>query len=217
MSLEKIIERIRAEGEQQAEKIARQAEEEACAVLEQAQQKAGDAYQEAFREAQRPAGGECARLLNEARFEASCMLGQAREHFIDSVIDSLRIRLACIRDSGDYAQILRRQLREVMPPENGGLPTSERIRLEADPRDREALAEILREAGLEIEVRYTLECLGGLNAYSPGHGSTVVNTLDSRLERALPYLRRELARQFEAYASPAGEPATEAAGKVIPD
>lgn len=217
MSLEKILERIHLLGEQQAAEITRRAEEEACTLLEQARQKAGIAYQEAMREAQLPAGEACAHLRNEARFEANCVMGQAREHFVDSVIDSLRARLACLRASNTYAQVVRRQLREVLPPQNGSVPAGERITLQADPRDRDLLAGLLREAGLEIEVWYTLECLGGLNAYSPGRGSTVVNTLDSRLERAMPYLRRELARQFEEYVADASEPVTQAAGKGKPE
>lgn len=217
MSLEKILERIRIQSEQKSAEIVRQAEEEACTLLAQAQLKANAVYEEAFREAQRPAEGECARLLNEARFEADCVLGQTREHFIDTVIHRLRERLACIRESANYAQILGRQLREVLPPENGSVPAREQMILETDPRDCELMAELLLKAGLPFEIRGTLECMGGVNATSPGRGSTVVNTLDSRLERALPYLRRELARQFLEHTSLASEAVAGTAGKTKPN
>lgn len=213
MSLEIILSRIRADGEQQARQIIHQAEEDACLVLEQARQEAGQIYQAAYREALLPSEGECARRINEASFEASCLLGQARERFIEAALYALRERLNHIRETDGYAQVLGRGLREVLPPENGRRSLRERVSLEADPRDRALLEHLLAESGLDLEVRYTLTCMGGINACSEGLGERVVNTLDSRLERALPYLRRELAHRFEEVTGQQSEPLPEMAGE----
>ena len=211
MSLDKILERIRLDGERQAADIVLQADEEACLILEQARQEAAALYQSAYREALFHAEGDCSRLLNEARFEASCLAGQAREQFIEAALEGLHTRLERARESPDYPQALHRIALETLPPENGIVPQRERVVLEADPRDRAALEVILRRAGLDIEVRYTLECLGGVVACAPDGGSRVVNTLESRLERALPYLRRMLARMFEEETAGAAAPV---AGRV---
>lgn len=222
MSLEIILARIRADGEQQVQQIIQKAEEDACLVLEQARQEADQIYQAVYREAQLPSAGTCARRINEARFEASCLLGQARERFIESVLDALRARLVHIRETDTYAQMLDRHLREVLPPENGRRPLKERVSLEADPRDRALLEQLLAQSGLDLEVRYTLECMGGLTACSEGVGERVVNTLDTRLERALPYLRRALAFRFEEFSRQPSEPMPETVderptGAGIPD
>jgi vacuolar-type H+-ATPase subunit E/Vma4 len=52
--------------------------------------------------------------------------------------------------------------------------------------------------GLELLVSYELNCQGGLVARSADSRVVAINTLDSRLERAIPYLRRVVTTLFEA-------------------
>lgn len=206
MSLEKILARIRLAGEQQAAEIVRKAEEEASTLLEQARLNATEVYQNGFQEAQLPAESECFRIINEAHFKASCIVGQAREDFIDRVLASLRQRLSHVRESEGYARVMRRLLSEVLPEANGKAPLDELVQLEADPRDRELLKRLLEETGLDVEVACTLESLGGVNACSAGRRTHMKNTIDSRLEQALPYLRYELALRFEEHTANTAEP-----------
>jgi vacuolar-type H+-ATPase subunit E/Vma4 len=67
----------------------------------------------------------------------------------------------------------------------------------ADPRDRSLVENILQEMGLEIPVSYEVECIGGLIAGSADGEIVVINTMEARLERAIPNLRRYLAALFE--------------------
>lgn len=213
MGLEKILNRIHAEGEQQAAGLMHQAEENACALLDQARAEANGIYKAAYREALLPAEGACARLLNEARFEANCLRGDACEQFIEAVLAQLRMRIGRARESIHYPQVMRRLLREVLPATNGRMPLSERVIIEADPRDRILITRLAEEMNLNVEVHYVLECLGGLNACTIDRSMRVVNTLDSRMERALPHLRRVLASQFEETISRQSGVETEPAGQ----
>jgi vacuolar-type H+-ATPase subunit E/Vma4 len=70
--------------------------------------------------------------------------------------------------------------------------------LEADPRDRVLLESILRELDAQLTVKYNLECWGGVIAKSSDERVVVLNTLESRLEQATPYLHRHLAAWFES-------------------
>jgi vacuolar-type H+-ATPase subunit E/Vma4 len=69
--------------------------------------------------------------------------------------------------------------------------------LEADLRDQEAMEGLIAELESTLEVSYTLTCWGGLVARSKDGRVTVINTLEARLEKATPYLRRSLAALFE--------------------
>ncbi len=212
MSLEKILDCIHADGERQAAEIRQQAEQEVRSVQAQARKEAGAIYQAARRDALRPAEGACARLRNEARFEAECLLGAASTHFIDSSLESLRRSLEHIRESDNYSEALRGLLLEILPGLNGRVQLGQRIHLQADPRDRPLLEQLLREEGLDVPVDYCLNCWGGLimlaDCEAQSESSTrVVNTLESRLERALPYLRNSLAAMFEAHTAAVETPA----------
>jgi vacuolar-type H+-ATPase subunit E/Vma4 len=70
-------------------------------------------------------------------------------------------------------------------------------RLLADPRDRSLLKSILDDLKLDLPVNYELNCWGGLIAKSEDGRVVVINTFESRLERATAFLRRHLAALFE--------------------
>ena len=64
-------------------------------------------------------------------------------------------------------------------------------------RDKELLEHVLGEMGLNLSVEYSLNCWGGLIAKSSDSRVVIINTLEARFNRALPFLRRHLAASFE--------------------
>jgi vacuolar-type H+-ATPase subunit E/Vma4 len=69
--------------------------------------------------------------------------------------------------------------------------------LETDPRDEALLRRILHDLGREAAVKPSLDGWGGLIARSGDGRIVAINTLEARLERATPFLRRDLAAFFE--------------------
>jgi vacuolar-type H+-ATPase subunit E/Vma4 len=59
------------------------------------------------------------------------------------------------------------------------------------------LKNILDDLKLDLPVSYELNCWGGLIAKSGDGRVVVINTFESRLERATAFLRRYLAALFE--------------------
>ena len=76
--------------------------------------------------------------------------------------------------------------------------------LEASPDDRVLLEGLLHSLELYLPVSHPLNCWGGLVAKSEDGRIVVINTLEARLERAVPYLRRYLAAFFEGERSDIG-------------
>lgn len=195
MGLQAILEKIRASGDEQIQEIERDARSQANAILAQARMEAQRIEEDARADAGAPAIAERARILHQARLEALRIVGDERESLVDTAINCVRERLVSFRADPSYPAVLRSLSQEALAKlssEGKG-----KVQLTADPRDRNLLEGILEDLGLTLPVRYDLDCWGGLIAKSEDGCVVVVNTFESRLERATAFLRGHLAALFE--------------------
>lgn len=197
MSLEAILAAIRASGQRQVDENEQRAQDQAKAILADAREEAEVLRREARERAVMPAYRERARIIHRARMERLREAGDAREAAIDTALERASQCLAGLRADPGYPAILRRLTEEALSELQGSLEDVSRARLEADPRDEALLQRILCELDLKLCVDYRLNCWGGLIARSVDGRVVVINTLESRLERAMPALRRCLAALFE--------------------
>jgi V/A-type H+-transporting ATPase subunit E len=199
MSLDAILEAITASGQAQITEIADQAERQAADILDKARQEAQPLSEAAYQAALEPAAKERARIIHQARLEALRLTGETRETLTDAALDRTRGRLASLRSDASYPQVLKHLTQQALTELTGSEASHSLTypRLEADPRDEELLESILDAIGLDLPVRYNLHCWGGVVAKSEDERVVVINTLEARLERATPYLRRYLAASFE--------------------
>lgn len=196
MSLQAILERIQAAGDEQVQEIEESAQRRASEILAQAYIEAEQIEADARAESSAPANAERARTLHRARLDALHILGEVREELVDSAIARTRERLASLRSDPSYPEVLQSLTEEAL----AGLAASggaDHPRVQADPRDRQLLQNILADLKLNIPVLYELNTWGGSIASSADRRVVVTNTLERRLERAMPFLRRHLAAYFE--------------------
>ncbi|MBN1146157.1 MAG: V-type ATP synthase subunit E [Anaerolineales bacterium] len=204
MSLEAILETIRASGKARVDEVEERADRQAHQARVNARLEADRLEEESYAAASTPAIRERARILHRARLEALQITGNALEVLVDAAMDQAHGRLVGIRTDSAYADILRRLTQEALAELDSTLGGVGGVQLEADPRDRALVERILSDLGLELEVSYHLECWGGIIASSRDGQVLVINTPEARLERAAPYLRRYLAAFFEQNLSKAG-------------
>jgi len=193
-----MLEAIRASGAAQVAEIEKKAYAQANRILAEARLEAEQVKATARAATVGPALRERARIIQQARLEAMQIIGDAREKMIDSALDRLHGRLASMRTDTAYNQVLRRLVQEALDELEHSLGEAGQCKLEADPRDREDMERILQEMGRDVPVAYRLKCWGGLIAKSVDGRVVVINTLEARLERATPYLRRYLAALLES-------------------
>jgi vacuolar-type H+-ATPase subunit E/Vma4 len=187
LSLEAILEAVHAEGKAQIRQIEAKAKEEISNILGKAKDEA-DCIQEAVRrETLAKVVGERTRILNRARFEALCLVGAAQEELVDDVLSAVTKRLATWREHANYPQVLKCLLAEAME-----CFREKEAHIEADERDRHILEKLANELKLDHPVEYNLTCWGGLIVRSQDERVKVINTFESRLERARPQLRQHL-------------------------
>jgi vacuolar-type H+-ATPase subunit E/Vma4 len=208
MSLHAILQAIRNSGEVRVREIESRAYAQAHEIMTNGRMEAEAIREQACAETVEPAIRERARLIQRARLEALQTVGEVREAMVDAALEQCRGRLAGVRADPIYVEVLRRLIQETLTElERSQIePRSGRTAcLEADPRDQKALERLLNEMGLRLQVSYDLKCWGGLIAKSEDGRVAVINTLEARLERATPYLRRYLAALFEDGRSEIGD------------
>lgn len=197
MSLEAILQAIHLSGERQVEEIRTQAIEQANALLANAQLEAQKIEEDMCAKEVMPAYQERARIIHQARSESLRIVGNAREMLLDKALDRARGYLAGLRSDPEYPTVLRRLVLETLAELKETLEDIQRSQLEADPRDRRLIEQILGDLQWNMSVEYRLECWGGVIAKSGDGRIVIVNTLEARFNRAAPFLRRYLAALFE--------------------
>jgi V/A-type H+-transporting ATPase subunit E len=202
MSLEAILATIEASGEAEAARLHAETDARVRQVLADAEQTAAERREAARREALRPAAAECARRLYRAKLEARRTVGQVRDGLVQTALAEAHTLLAGLRAAPDYPLILRRLTDEAWQALGGDRAEASSCRLDIDPRDKALVQCILSDLGLGLEISPSLDCWGGLVAHSSDGRITASNTLEARLERATPFLRRTLASVFDKASPP---------------
>ena len=197
MSLEAILAAIQASGDAQVNEIEAGARTQIYETMATAHMEAEDIEEKACSDALAPSAKERARIIHRARLESMRIVGETCEGLINTALERTRGVLAGLRTDRIYPDVLCCLLEEALKELQSSLGDKSIIYLEADPRDSDLLKSMLRHMRLELDVSYTLDCWGGLVAHSEDGRVVVANLLETRLERALPYLRQYLAAWFE--------------------
>jgi len=212
MSLEAILAAIEASGEAEVARLRAETGTRARQILAEAERTATSRRDEARQAVLLAVPGERARQLHHARLEALRTIGEVRNHLVETALAEARLQLANLRADSDYPLILRRLTEEairVLGDEAVGTGSAPSW-LEADPRDEALLRRILHDLGIDLVIKTSLDCWGGLVARSGDGRIVAVNTLEARLERATPFLRRDLAAFFEK-----GQPQEEESTELV--
>jgi vacuolar-type H+-ATPase subunit E/Vma4 len=197
VSLEHILQAIAISGEADVAEIEARTCAEVKEILANAHQEAVRVKAKAFNKAVAPAAHERSRILHQAKLEALKATGGLRETLVDAALEGARNYLASFRAEADYREVLFRLTQEALAATRVSSGENMTICLEIDPRDRAMLEDILDEMKLNVLVLEVLESWGGLVTRSEDGRVVVINTLEARLERIIPDLRRHLPGLFE--------------------
>ncbi len=192
MSLQAILDAIQTAGEVQVREIEADARDRAQDVLCKAHVESERLCEVARQKALAPTLEDSVRIRQQAQFEARRTVSREHEALIDTVLERSREALTGIRADPGYPSVLCRLILEALADLRLSLAPGEGICLEADPRDSAVLERLLPEIDPDLPVSYPLNCCGGVVASSSDGRIVAINTLEARLERAAPFLRRYL-------------------------
>ena len=113
------------------------------------------------------------------------------EEAVDKVFSTALDRIAKTDRSGDYSNLIKTLLNEATQI----LGTSEIVVL-TSANDKDVVqSELSNLPGSELS-NDTIDCLGGIVAKSKDGAMTFDNTIDARIERLKPLIRKEIAAKF---------------------
>jgi V/A-type H+-transporting ATPase subunit E len=115
----------------------------------------------------------------------------ALEEAVDKVFSTALDQIANVDRSGDYSNLIKTLIKEATQI----LGTSE-ISISTNAKDRDVVQSALSQfPGSELSSD-TIDCLGGIKVKSKDGAMTFDNTLDARIERLKPLIRKEIASKF---------------------
>lgn len=193
MSLQALLNEIRAAGDAQIREIEENARTRAAAILAEAQVEFHRTEEAACAAACAPAAAERTQLLYMARLESLQCIGRVRDELVDCALTQAREHLASIHVDTSYPGVMRRLTEEAL----AGFALTGKAQISANPRDQALLENILVPLQQDLAVNYDLSGWGGLIVHSEDGRVVAINTIETRLERALPFLRTHLSAWFE--------------------
>jgi vacuolar-type H+-ATPase subunit E/Vma4 len=198
MSLESLVAAIREEGRAQAAAIERAAEEEAAHIAAEAAREAERVRVEAQQEALQPLAVRRGPRILQAQLDAANVREAERALLVETALAAATKELKEIRAGSTYEALLARLLAEAL----AALDAPGAVLIEVDPRDEALLRALLTANGLTddrpVTIRPSLHTGGGVCVATADGRLRVDNTVETRLARALPALRSDLARFFQA-------------------
>ena len=115
----------------------------------------------------------------------------ALEGAVDKVFSAALDQIASADRSGDYSNLIKTLIEEAIKV----LGTSD-IVISTNAKDMDAVQSALSQfSGAELSPE-TIECLGGIKVKSKDGAMTFDNTIDARIERLKPLIRKEIAAKF---------------------
>ena len=115
----------------------------------------------------------------------------ALEEAVDRVFSTALDQIANTDRSDDYSNLIKTLIKEVIQI----LGTSE-ISISTNAKDKDVVQQALSQfSGAELSST-TINCLGGIKVKSKDGTMTFDNTLDARIERLKPLIRKEIASKF---------------------
>ncbi len=130
-----------------------------------------------------------AKAQSSAQVQAAALVLRTKDQAMADVFAQAEHELRRLQQDGPrYAATLRGLIREAAR----GLPGH--IVIEVHPEDRQTVAQVVRELGLDAEIRVADDVRGGVRVATPDRRLIVENTLASRIERVRPLVASEVAQ-----------------------
>ena len=197
MSLEKILQSLEAEADNQIFELEQMAQAEIERIRTQAQAEAETVQQKRLAAIQAPLQAERARILNRARLEALKIILGTREALINSALEVTARRLEALGGNNGYAGLLKQLTQEALDT----IGVGGRLCLHVQRCDAALMGRLVQDMELQCAVAGDLDsgdtsrnCLCGVAVTTPDRRIRLINTLEVRLQRAANLYRAQIAK-----------------------
>ena len=130
-------------------------------------------------------------IIGSADIEARNKQLMALEEAVNKVFSKALDQIANADRSGDYSNLIKTMIEEATQI----LGTSE-ITVSTNTKDKDVVQSTLSQFSGAVMSSETIDCLGGIIVKSKDGAMTFDNTIDARIERLKPLIRKEIASKF---------------------
>jgi V/A-type H+-transporting ATPase subunit E len=190
-TLERTIDKILSQTESNILSNLNEALTESQQKLEDSSKNLEQEYDQIINDGKKEADKIEKQIMGSADLEARNKQLTTIEESIDKVFKKALDEIANTDRSGDYSNLIKSLLDESTKI----LGTTE-IVVFTNNKDKEIVQSMLSQyPGSELSSE-TIECLGGVKVKSKDGSMTFDNTVDARIERLKPLIRKDIANQF---------------------
>jgi vacuolar-type H+-ATPase subunit E/Vma4 len=187
MPYEDLISAVKASAQERIKELQERAQAEAQKIRKDAEERAQGTRSAYLEEAARGVKLEKGKLISKVGAEKRMALARLKDDLFQQVFARAAQEISSVRNHPAYRESFKGMVREAMEE-----LAREEVRIHIDPRDETLCREILKEMQRNCDVVTDLTTLGGLNATTADGRLMVLNTLESRLQRAKELMKSEI-------------------------
>lgn len=187
MAYEDLIKAIEANAEERTREIRQRAENQAEEVVEKARNQVERITGRHREEAIRRAEIERNRIVSGIIRDTKLQVVKAKAEILERVFALAEQELVKSRQRPSYEASFRSFLLESLAEMSG-----DSVRVHLDPRDEPLCRKLVKELSPDPEIVADLHCAGGLNVSSNDDTFIILDTIESRFEKARELLRPEI-------------------------
>jgi V/A-type H+-transporting ATPase subunit E len=190
-ALESTIDKILSNTEQSVLENIKSGLDDSQQNLDAAVPKLESEYDKIISDGEKEADKIAKQITGSSDIEARNKQLMALEDAVNKVFSKALDQIANADRSGDYSNLVKTLIEEATQI----LGTSD-ILISTNTKDKDVVQSVLSQfSGAELSSD-TFECLGGIRVKSKDGAMTFDNTLDARIERLKPLIRKEIAAKF---------------------
>ena len=119
------------------------------------------------------------------------------EEAVSDAFEKAKTKIDSVRSSNEYVSMMKKLLEDGLNSIN-----AEEVIVECNGKDRDVVKKMASELGLNLKMKINIseeaiDVLGGLRVMSKDGSMVYDNTLDSRIERLKPIIRKDIAIMFK--------------------
>ena len=192
-----ILHSIRNANHSRVRQVEAEAQQQLNQIHESAHSEADAQRQRILTDGQAYLSRQQALIEQQALMRALQIHADARLSLVERALQEAWKSLQDLRTQADYKRIFAQLVQQALDAVRPSRLNGQAIILHIDPRDKALADQLLKPLTDPPQVAADLDCLGGCYAETEDHLVMVKNTIDSRYEHALPFIRQELGNFFE--------------------
>ena len=187
MAYSDLIKAIETSADDRIREISQKAENQAAEIVRRAKEQIPQITKPQLENAVRQAEIERNRIISGISKDTKLQVIKAKAGISERAYDLARQELEKSRQRPRYEASFKLFLKESLDEMSG-----EQVRIHIDPQDDTLCRKLIREFSLDPEIFPDLRCAGGLKVTSGDETFVILDTIESRLEKARELLRPEV-------------------------